>query len=1188
MAHGDEGGLPTLWGDKKISGYCSTFVRCYVPILDNRRVGKTRVNVPNLWVGNKYAAMVAASCETLIGFDGAVFNAIQGNSYWLEWFNTPTGNLLGSINTSSAISAIIVGWFFASPITNYLGRRWGMAIGAFFAVVGALLQTFSPHHNLACFIAGRVILGVAQGLVACAGPVYIGEITPAELRGTMMSFWQTNYSVGAFIAFWANYACSKHQESLGEWGWKLVVLLQFVIPALILIQLPFCPESPRWYIQHGNQLERAQDVLRSIRDTEEEVQTELLNIREAILFEQEAFSNSYWALWKDKSVRKRLILVGLINVGQQVTGQSTLAQYSSTVYKKVWSSSNTINLINAINATCAILFTLNATWTVDRFGRRFLLIVGAAGMAIAMMIVPIIGLTTPNTPTGGKTEPVGIAIVAMPFVFIFFYKPSWGAVVWIVTSEVFSMNVRTQAVGMCTQMQNIAGSIFNQFFPTFYANCGLLGFEEHGPFTSSSLIIRPVTSLLLIIYSRIKMSNILPYLRKLEASQQLIVNGKPYLIIGAELQNSSFTSTDYMNGVWPKLVARHINTVLGCVTWEMVEPTEGSFDFSVLDSMIKGARKHNLHLTLLWFGSFKNGWVKQNSRRFPRAKLRKARGEVQAGDVLSIFYPEALEADSNAFRRFITHLKEIDEGIYTVIMVQVQNEVGLLGDSRDAGPAANAKFSGSVPEEFLNFLVDDWDSLNADLRYHLNPVESKLASKNHTRSWEEVFGEGPRTDELFMAYHYAQYVDQITAVGKKIYPLPMFTNVWQPRLSPEDDTSPAIAGGGSIPGVYPSGGATSNVLDIWQRFAPNLDFIAPDIYLNDYEVTCNKYCHRNQPLFIPEQRRDAFGARCIWVAIGSCNALGVAPFGIDTVEPENCPFTMHYALLDSVSELVLEAQRKVGTSVGFYFDDIQSDRTDPAKPIIKHFGDYEITIKRSFVFGKPAAASGIVIYLEGSKFLLIGWGFEVRGRSLSPTAVFTGILKFEEKWVVNKETGELKTQRVLNGDETRSGLAAVMPSEDPDYGGYLATMIPQIPPPRTFTYHEVDSMKLLADIYFNPIQGESAEGGEKSWRPAMFYLYGGGLVEFNRKHISAYLIQACLSRNWVVIGVDYCSLPQVSGLYILDDITAAWSWVHNALPSAIPDLNIDEESQWLATVLVGANQTFYEPHKPFPQYCHTA
>lgn len=298
-------------------------------------------------------------------------------------------------------------------------------------------------------------------------------MTPPEIRGKVMSFWQLFYSVGSFIAYWVNYACSKHTTSLGEWDWKMVVIFQMLVPIIIICQLPFMPETPRWYIQHGDRIEDARQSLHKVRDTEQEVEDEILAIREALTFESEVVSSSYAALWKDVSVRKRLLLAFVVNIGQQLSGQGTLNTYSSTIYKKVWSSVDTINLINALNATAGILFTLNAVWTVDRFGRKFLLIGGAIGMAMCMLIVPIIGIETPDTAAGGKTQPVGIAIVFMLFLFIFFYKPSWGATTWIWTSEIFSMNVRSQAVGMCSQMQNVAQAVFNQFFPTFFDNCGL-------------------------------------------------------------------------------------------------------------------------------------------------------------------------------------------------------------------------------------------------------------------------------------------------------------------------------------------------------------------------------------------------------------------------------------------------------------------------------------------------------------------------------------------------------------------------------------------------------------------------------------------------------------------------------------------------------------------------------------------
>ncbi|KAM0140265.1 hypothetical protein ACHAO1_002496 [Botrytis cinerea] len=429
-------------------------------------------------VYNWYISLVAASCMVLYGYDASVYNSVQGSKNWVAYFNDPDTEKIGAVNTAYTVGAIIAGFFLGGPVADWLGRRWGMAIGCFVTVVATFIQTFSPRGQLGCFIAGRVIIGLGQGVALTAGPVYIGELAPPEIRGKIMAFWQMFYSVGSFIAYWINFACQKHVEKLGEWDWKMVVIFQMLVPIIILTLLPFIPESPRWYIQHGGRVDDARAALRRVRATEQDVEDEILVIREALEFEKEAISSSYSALWKDRSVRKRLILAFVLNIGQQLTGQGTLNTYSTAIYKKVFPNASTIALINALNATFGILFTLNAVWTVDRFGRKFLLIVGAFGMSTCMLIVSLVGTLTPNVGANGdsKSHPVAISIVFLLFLFILFYKPSWGATVWIWTAEVFSMNVRAQAVGMSSQMQNVANSIFQQFFPTFLKNEGFKTF----------------------------------------------------------------------------------------------------------------------------------------------------------------------------------------------------------------------------------------------------------------------------------------------------------------------------------------------------------------------------------------------------------------------------------------------------------------------------------------------------------------------------------------------------------------------------------------------------------------------------------------------------------------------------------------------------------------------------------------
>lgn len=432
-------------------------------------VSKTRVY-------NWYISLVAASCMVLYGYDASVFNALQNSKNWVAYFDHPGPNIIGAINTAYTVGAVVAGFFMGGPLADFAGRRAGMAGGSILVIIATIMQAFAARGHIGTFIAGRVIIGIGQGLALTAGSIYIGELSPPEIRGKIMSFWQMFYSVGSFIAYWVSYATSKHPKGLGEWDWKMVVIFQLLVPVLILSQVFFIPESPRWYVQKSRNYDKARASLRRVRDTEGDVDEEITTIREAIEYEAEAISSGYSALWKDKSVRKRMYIAMIVNGGQQITGQGTLNSYSSIIYKKVFTSSDTIALINALNATFSILFTLNATWTVDRFGRKFLFIVGGIGMGICMLIAATVETQTPSLPNGAKSQPVGIAIVFIMFLFALFYKPSWGATVWIFTAEIFSMNIRAQAVGMCSQTQNVVNSIVQQFFPIFLKNDGFYAF----------------------------------------------------------------------------------------------------------------------------------------------------------------------------------------------------------------------------------------------------------------------------------------------------------------------------------------------------------------------------------------------------------------------------------------------------------------------------------------------------------------------------------------------------------------------------------------------------------------------------------------------------------------------------------------------------------------------------------------
>ncbi|KAF5565557.1 HXT3-low-affinity hexose facilitator [Fusarium napiforme] len=393
----------------------------------------------NLW----FSCLIPCTCMAVNGYDSSTFNAAQGSVHFMNYFNNPSPSTIGSVNTAMAVSSIITGVFLSALVSDRFGRKWSMWAGAILVIISTFISTFTPPV-IGGYIAGRAITGFGQGLMMPAGPVFINEIAPAKLRGTIMSFWQLNFAIGSFVAYWINYACSKNAERLGEWDWKIVMFLQIFFPVIIISGLVFCPETPRWYVQN-DRFEEAYNTLLQIRDDPDLIAQEMQDIRQAIAFEKKE-GNSTWAryklLWTDKSVRKRILLAATMNIGQQLTGNNSLATYSTIIYKKVFTSNSQIQLINALAGTFNILFTLNATWMTDLVGRRPLLLVGVAGLAVCMFSAAAVVTETPTLQDGSKSPSVGIATVFLLFLFAFFFKPSWGATVWIWTSEIFSMNIQ--------------------------------------------------------------------------------------------------------------------------------------------------------------------------------------------------------------------------------------------------------------------------------------------------------------------------------------------------------------------------------------------------------------------------------------------------------------------------------------------------------------------------------------------------------------------------------------------------------------------------------------------------------------------------------------------------------------------------------------------------------------------------
>jgi beta-galactosidase GanA len=506
----------------------------------------------------------------------------------------------------------------------------------------------------------------------------------------------------------------------------------------------------------------------------------------------------------------------------------------------------------------------------------------------------------------------------------------------------------------------------------------------------------------------------MPHLAHQHGASQIVVDGRPFLVRGGELENSSASNLAYLDTVWPKVVAMHFNTVLAPVYWQLIEPRDGDFDFRTVDGLLHGARKHDVKLVLLWFGAWKNsmscyvpGWVKRDEARFPRV----ARSDGSSIEILSALSSGTLEADSRAFVALMKHLREIDSVNHTVIMVQVENEVGMIPEPRDHSALANAVFLSPVPSALTDYLSKNRDSLAPQLREAWATHGYKAGA-----SWPDTFGTGAMTDELFTAWTEGHFTGQVAARGKAAYPLPMFVNA-------------ALVRPGKLPGQYPSGGPLPHLFDIWHAAAPAIDFLSPDLYFPNFVEWANQYVRPGNPLFIPETGRvdaDEMSANALY-AYAELNAMGFSVYAPEFLKSEEQQSLGDaYAIIKQLTPLIL-ANQGTGRMVSIRAPS-QFDGTVDLAPQQFTLGDYTfnvqfkepapISVGAKADTDSPGAHGGLIIQLDSDDFLVAGTGMIITFGVHDSGQSFAGI---DSIWEGSFVDGVWTPGRNLNGDDDNQG-----------------------------------------------------------------------------------------------------------------------------------------------------------------------
>jgi len=489
----------------------------------------------------------------------------------------------------------------------------------------------------------------------------------------------------------------------------------------------------------------------------------------------------------------------------------------------------------------------------------------------------------------------------------------------------------------------------------------------------------------------------LPIIKETKGLKQLYVNNEPFLIIGAELLNSSSSSIDYMKDIWARVKSLNVNTVYLPISWQQFEPKEGTFDYSLIDSHIKSASDNNLKLVILWLGSWKNGeshytpdWVKTDMVRFPRMLFK----DGKISNAISNMNRNCLSADLKAYKKLMERIAQVDKH-GTVLMMQVENEVGFLGSTRDFSAEATKLFEQQVPADLIKYISSNLNKLKPNI------YEPYVKNGSKTQgSWEEVFGKSPNTDEIFMAWNYTKYINELAKAGKAIYNLPTYVNAWD------------ASGGNLIAGVWPSGGPNYLMLDIWQAGAPDIDVLANDNYSPTFGLSAANFVHNKNPLLVPEAcaiwMNDTISAAPkAFFCFGHFKAMGFSPFGIDhPIYHSNHSIKKAYEVLDNLSPLITKAQVEDKIN-GF----MEGDNTSPAS---FQLGDFIFKPNYNLQKNSLIKGYGLIIQISDDEFIVSGNACYVGYESADSRKPNTQLLSVEEGKFVN---GKWEKRRTINGDE---------------------------------------------------------------------------------------------------------------------------------------------------------------------------
>jgi hypothetical protein len=426
-------------------------------------------------------------------------------------------------------------------------------------------------------------------------------------------------------------------------------------------------------------------------------------------------------------------------------------------------------------------------------------------------------------------------------------------------------------------------------------------------------------------------------LKKLNGHTALYVDNNPFIILGLQLDCDSCYDSSTIDDLMKQIGVLGGNTAACLLYWRLIEPEEGQYDFSILESMIESAKRYDLRIVLVWFGSYKNACTHYAPDWFQNTPQKYRHAHLESGEQLRyVACPncnESLEKDKQAVVKVFEYLRDYDTE-KRVILFQVNNESGLIGTDRCYCEECNYLF------EQGNYKATDKAIAN----------------------------------EIFSAESILRYMEKIAKPAKEIYPLPCYMNAWLAHHTP--DHKPGSE--------YPSGGPVYRVLDVYMQNKKFIDFVSPDIYTpgyKDFMRISKEYCLEENPLYIAEHAlgKTSRAFKNLYYALGKFSAIGFDPWAIDCAFPDVMEQPLYdlmqkkfsdeaYDIMESyipVRDAMIPIAERQGTENMKYFVQEESDTE-----YVMDFGD--IIVKAQLCNPDNGCSRGIVLRIDTCNFVVLG------------------------------------------------------------------------------------------------------------------------------------------------------------------------------------------------------------------------